>query len=102
MLKDRQAQRQKLVLLSYKAQFVFDVTSIIEMEELPPDLFINWDHMGIHYVPVSNWTLAGKGSKRVEIARVDDKWLFLHVREMQIFSFHKLSMQESPRDGRFS
>ncbi len=43
---------------AYKAQFVFDVTSIIEMEDIPPDLVINWDHTtGIHYVPVSNWTL---------------------------------------------
>lgn len=58
---------------AYKAQFVFDVTSIIEMEEIPPDLVINWDHTGIHYVPVSNWTLAEEGSKRVAIAGVDDK-----------------------------
>ena len=43
------------------------------MEEIPSDLIINWDHTGIHYVPVSNWTLAEEGSKRVEIAGADDK-----------------------------
>ena len=36
-----------------KAQFVFDIQAIVEMEEIPPDLIINWDHTGIHYVPVS-------------------------------------------------
>jgi hypothetical protein len=39
----------------------------------PEELVINWDHTGIHYVPVGNWMLAEQGSKRVEIAGVDDK-----------------------------
>lgn len=46
-----------------KAQFVFDVKSIIEMEEIPKELVINWNHTGIHYIPVSNWTMAKEGSK---------------------------------------
>ena len=58
---------------AHKAQFVFDIQTIVEMEEIPSDLIINWDHTGIHYVPVSNWTLAEEGSKRVEIAGADDK-----------------------------
>ena len=58
---------------AYKAQFVFDIKAIVEMEEIPPDLIINWDHTKIHHVPVSNWTLAEEGSKRVEIAGADDK-----------------------------
>ena len=36
-----------------KAQFLFDVTVVIEMEEIPPQLVINWDQTGIYYVPVS-------------------------------------------------
>ena len=44
-----------------KAQFVFDIKAIIEMEEIPPELVINWDHTGINYVPVSNWTMAKEG-----------------------------------------
>ena len=58
---------------AHKAQFVFDIQCIVEMDKIPPDLIINWDHTGIHYVPVSNWTLAKEGSKRVEIAGIDDK-----------------------------
>ena len=56
-----------------KAQFLFDVTVVIEMEEIPPQLVINWDQTGIHYVPVSTWTMAPGGSKRVEIVGIDDK-----------------------------
>jgi hypothetical protein len=57
----------------YKAQFIFDVIAVIEMEEIPSDLVINWDQTGIHYVPVSSWTMAKEGSKRVEIVGIDDK-----------------------------
>ncbi len=40
------------------------------MEDIPEDLIINWDHTGL---PVSNWTMAEEGSKRVEIVGLDDK-----------------------------
>ena len=43
------------------------------MEEIPPALILNWDHTGLKYVPVSSWTMAKEGSKRVEISRIDDK-----------------------------
>ena len=45
----------------------------MEMEEIPRQLLINWDHTGIQYVPVSAWTMAKEGSKRVEIAGINDK-----------------------------
>ena len=56
-----------------KAQFIFDIITIAEMEEIPQSLIINWDHTGINYVPVSNWTMAPEGSKRVEVAGHNDK-----------------------------
>ena len=56
-----------------KAQFLFDVKSIVIMGDIPPELIINWDHTGLNYVPASNWTMALKGSKRVEIGGLDDK-----------------------------
>lgn len=43
------------------------------MEDIPDSLTVNWDHMGIHYVPVGTWTMEKEGSKRVEIKGVDDK-----------------------------
>ena len=56
-----------------KTHFVNDVKAIMELEEIPDDLVINWDHTRIHYVPVSNWTMEAEGSKRVAIAGIDDK-----------------------------
>ena len=37
-----------------KSQFLNDVTAIIHMEEIPPEIVINWDHTGLNYIPVSN------------------------------------------------
>ena len=50
-----------------KTQFVYDVKAIMELEKIPDDLVINWDHTGIHYVPVSNWTMEAKGSKELQL-----------------------------------
>ncbi len=58
---------------SYKKQFLFEIQTIVEMEEIPPSLIINWDHTGLNYIPVSKWTMAEEGSKRVEIIGLDDK-----------------------------
>ena len=57
----------------FTAQFIFDVRTIIEIEEIPCELVINWYQTGIHYIPVSSWTMAKEGSKRVEIIGIDDK-----------------------------
>ena len=56
-----------------KYQFLFDIKVIVAMEEVLPCLVINWDQTGIKYVPVSNWTMAKQGSKKVEIVGVSDK-----------------------------
>lgn len=37
-----------------KAQFLLDIKVVIEMDEIPFDLVINWDQTGIHYVPVGS------------------------------------------------
>lgn len=34
-----------------RAQFLLDVKVAIELDDIPPDLVINWDQTGIHYVP---------------------------------------------------
>ena len=56
-----------------KSQFIFDIKATINMEEIPPELVINWDHTGINYVPVSDWTMAKEGGKPVEIFGIQDK-----------------------------
>lgn len=56
-----------------KEQFLLDIKAVVEMEEIPLDLIVNWDQTGMHYVRVSSWTVAKERSKRVEISGVDDK-----------------------------
>ena len=56
-----------------KHEFLFTVKSIVEMDEIPAQLVINWDQTGIHYVPVSEWTMEKCGAKRVAIAGITDK-----------------------------
>ena len=56
-----------------KESFLNDVVSVVTMEEIPPQLILNWDQTGIHLVPASSWTLDKRGYKRVEIKGVNDK-----------------------------
>ena len=37
------------------------------------ELIINWDQTGVHYMPVSNWTMEKKGTKRVKVFGAEDK-----------------------------
>ena len=43
------------------------------MEEVPAELIINWDQTGLNLVPASSWSMAAKGSKRVELKGQNDK-----------------------------
>lgn len=54
-------------------QFLLDIKAVVDLEEIPPDLTINWDQTGINYVPVSQWTMEKRGCKRVEVAGINDK-----------------------------
>ena len=56
-----------------KLQFSIDVKAVIEIEEVPSSLVINWDQTGINYVPHNSWTMEKEGQKRVEIIAADDR-----------------------------
>ena len=43
--------------LELKEQFLADVVATVEMEEIPPELILNWDQTGIKIVPSSTWTM---------------------------------------------
>ena len=60
-------------LASLKRQYLLDIRGIVEMEEIPQDLILNWDQTAVNYVPVSNWTMAKEGTHKVAIAGIDDK-----------------------------
>jgi len=56
-----------------KSDFLFDIKAVVALEEIPPELIINFDQIGLKYVPVGDWTMAKKGSKSVPISGLGDK-----------------------------
>lgn len=56
-----------------KETFLNDIAAVVGMEEIIPELVLNWDQTGIHLVPASAWTMDKMGSKRVEISGINDK-----------------------------
>ena len=75
-VKQRASTKAKIDIDDFEAvkeKFLFDMKVVVEMEEIPHDLIINWDQTGIHYIPVGSWTMEKEGAKRVEITAVDDK-----------------------------
>lgn len=60
-------------LLQIKEQYLIDIKSVVKFEEIPEQLIINWDQTAMKIVPSASWTIAKRGSKRVEISAKDDK-----------------------------
>ena len=48
-----------------KKEFLQEVVITVEMENIPPELILNWDQNGIKIVPTKTWTMNRRGSKRV-------------------------------------
>ena len=46
---------------------------MVKMREILSQLILNWDQTGLRLVPASNWTMANKGSKCVEIKGTEDE-----------------------------
>ena len=56
-----------------KKLFLLEFNNVVEMDEVPAELIINWDQTGINYIPVSSWTMEEEGSKRVQVVGKDYK-----------------------------
>jgi len=37
-----------------KKLYLLEINNVVEMDEIPPELVINWDQTGINYIPVSS------------------------------------------------
>ena len=46
-----------------KRNFLSDIQAVVDMDEVPLCLIINWDHTALKYIPVGSWTMAEEGSK---------------------------------------
>ena len=56
-----------------KQSFLDDVLTTVTMENILPELIMNWDQTGIKLVPSSNWTMEKMGTQRLEIIWVNNK-----------------------------
>ena len=56
-----------------KQKFLDDVVETVEMEEVCPELILNWDQTGIQVVPSSTWTMEREGVSRIEMVGAKDK-----------------------------
>ena len=50
-----------------KADFLDDLSSIVELEDIPPELVFYWDQTGIKLVPVSSHTIDDKVSSALKL-----------------------------------
>lgn len=56
-----------------KAEFLDDLVTTVQMEDVPPELVLNWDQTGIKLVPTTSWTMNEVGARRVELIGLSDK-----------------------------
>lgn len=56
-----------------KEDYLLNIKSVVEIEEIPDCLLINSDQTSMKIVPSCSWTMEKRGTKRVEIAALDDK-----------------------------
>ena len=76
MVKRRASTKAKTTVINFdelKETFLQDIKHSMLMDEIPPELVINLDQTGIHYVLVSSWSMEMEGTKRVEVVGKDDK-----------------------------
>ena len=53
--------------------YLHEIQNAVIMDEIPPEMVINFDQTGINYVPTSSWSMEREGAKRVEIIGKEDK-----------------------------
>ena len=67
-------QKVKIHLKSLLRKILDDLVTTVQMEEVPPELVLNWDQTGIKLVPTTSWTMNEVGARRVELIGLSDKW----------------------------
>ena len=56
-----------------KRTYLTQISGMVKVHNIPAELVINWDQVGVNLVPSQSWTMEGQGSSRVEIAGSKDK-----------------------------
>lgn len=56
-----------------KKGYLKQLARMVKLRDIPDNLIINLDQTGVKLVPTGDWTLAARGSRRVELAGLGDK-----------------------------
>ena len=56
-----------------------DVCTTVVIEEILPEMILNWDQTGVNIVPSSKYTMEKKGAKCVEVTGLMDKRMITAV-----------------------
>ena len=65
-LSDQQISQMKHIYLT-------QVSGMVKVHKIPPELVINWDQAGVKLIPSQNWTMEQRASSCMEIAGINDK-----------------------------
>ena len=58
---------------SLRDEYLDNFSTTVLLEDIPPDMVLNWDQTGINIIPSRSWTMEKRGSCRVELKGIDDK-----------------------------
>ena len=73
MLKERSQLYSVADFAEVKRSFFRSVVETVTLEEIPPELILNWDQTGIMIIPLSSWMMHKRGARRVELTGLKDK-----------------------------
>ena len=68
-VKRRVSSKAKVMVENFeevKKDFLLDVKNVVRIDEIPGELIINLDQIGVNYINVSSWTMQAEGAKKVE------------------------------------
>ena len=58
---------------SLREEYLNNISTTVIMEDIPPEMVLNWDQTGLRIIPSKSWTMEKRGSHRVELKGIDDK-----------------------------
>ena len=53
----RASTRAKVPVEDFEEKKEQFLKATVTLEDIPLDIIINWDQIGMHYVPISSWTM---------------------------------------------
>ena len=56
-----------------KASYLVSIATLVEENDIPDSMIVNFDQTGVNIIPSSEWTMDVKGQKQVSVTGLGDK-----------------------------